>query len=926
MASMKAFFEQAMRVESILPNHQSYLAHLPGDEFKGEVPEETLSEHLDKVLHYAEQLCEAHQLGRVLNRLISAAARPFKNKELLEGFLLELFIATIAFHDFGKVNPHFQLSRMKNKLFQGRHPDLMQPPHGHSALGTFLFLSFYLERIRAAVSLEKEEAKWLVGVAVVMADSIIEHHSPRLGKPEERLKKAIYGQPWEKWDTFLKQYQFSESGLLKALENPDNLKIVYGAMAREDTFPLFALGRLNFSLLTSADNLATSDYMKQGTVDDFGLIDVEMRRRILYHVRTTEAYNTAAFQAADDPGWQAGDYRERSPENLNRLRAQMAVEVLRNIRQVIAKRPEQRLFYLEAPTGGGKTNLSMLAAAEILRLCPEVNKIFYVFPFTTLITQTHRSIAKTFGLEEHEIGLLHSKAGFREREQEEADAVYGNKWKNSLHLQFAQFPICLLTHIRFFNLLKSQQKSAIYPMHRLADSIVIIDELQSYPPLEWDKMAYFIEQYSQYFNIRFIIMSATLPRIDQLNINLQNRASFIGLLPDPRRYFQNNNFRRRVKFRFGLLKSPGGSNTKRTLELPELADFLIERSKEYASNHEGRVFTMIEFIFKKSATTFKLELESEGRKPFFEIVFVLSGTILEPRRREIINFLKRNASKKMKVLLITTQVVEAGVDIDMDLGFKNISLIDSDEQLAGRINRNVKKDTCEVFLFKVNEPGVLYSKDLRFRITREKISIGQHQEILDTKDFKSLYNEVLLAVGRMNILEGIDNFNTSYLPALRGLDYGKIDRDFQLIDTDNISIFVPMELPVLAEGQEEGEAESIFDEKEQEFLVESGVCEPGASSIDGARVWNLYRQFLRVEKGMDFFEKKISKKVLQGILAKFTFSIFYSENLKAKLMPFLDEENSLESYWRLRDDYWEVYEYETGLMEEKLDAPDSRIF
>lgn len=929
MAKFNIFFEEALRVASLLPSHQDFLAHLPDAEFKGDLSPETLSEHLDKVLYYAKKLWEAHRLDGIINHLVLAAVRPYENKELLSTYLWELFVATIAFHDFGKVNPYFQLDKMENSLFKGRHPELVQPRHGHSALGAFLFLSYYLDKVSADAGLGNKEKEWLVAVVVILTNSIIEHHSPRLRKPDERVKKAIFGQPWEHWSIFREQYGFNKSELLEAIIQKQLLGHFYKALSKEDNFPLFALARLNFSLLTSADNLATSDYMKQGEVEDFGLIDAEMRQRILHHVRTTETYNATAFKSADDLNWQAGDYRERSPDNLNRLRGQMAVEALRSLRSVITEIPDQRLFYLEAPTGGGKTNLSMLAAAEILRLCPEVNKIFYVFPFTTLITQTHRSVAKTYGLEEHEIGLLHSKVGFREREKkdsEEPEAAYGKAWKNDLHLQFAQFPICLLTHIRFFGWLKSHQKNAIYPMHRLADSVVIIDELQSYPPMEWDKMMFFIEQYSRYFNIRFIVMSATLPRIDRLNISLRNRAPFADLLPDPRRFFQNDNFRRRVNFRFDLLKDHGNSNSKRTLELPELANFLIKQSEEYASNHEGRVFTMIEFIFKKSATAFKLELEKEERKPFFDTLFVLSGTILEPRRREIINFLKRNADKKLKVLLITTQVVEAGVDIDMDLGFKNISLIDSDEQLAGRINRNVKKDTCEVFLFKVNEPGMLYRRDLRFQITRDRISIDQHRHILENKDFESLYNEVLLAVDRMNILEGMDNFNTSYLPALRSLDYHKIDRDFQLIDADNISIFVPIELPILIEGQEKGEQERVFDEKELNFLVENRVCHPDAESINGGKVWSLYRRFLREQKDMEFFEKRISKKTLQGILAKFTFSIFWNDKIELQWMRFFDPDNSLPSYKRLRDDFWEVYDYEAGLMEEKLDAADGRIF
>ncbi len=73
----------------------------------------------------------------------------------------------------------------------------------------------------------------------------------------------------------------------------------------------------------------------------------------------------------------------------------------------------------------------------------------------------------------------------------------------------------------------------------------------------------------------------------------------------------------------------------------------------------------------------------------FDEIFILSGTILEPRRKEVINYLKD--PKYKKILLITTQVVEAGVDIDMDCGFKNISLLDSDNvdswQKCGALNR-----------------------------------------------------------------------------------------------------------------------------------------------------------------------------------------------------------------------------------------------
>ena len=929
MPSLKTYFERTLRVDQLLQNAPHYLAHLPGVAFTNSTACETLSEHADKVLEYAQTLCEVHRLDAVVDRLLLAATKPFHHQVLLQDCIKEAFVGTIAFHDFGKINPHFQWEKMKNIHFRGRHPELMQPKHAHSALGAYLYLSYFLEKFVEVKQFSAGEREWLVAVLILFADCIIEHHSPRIRRPDKRLKKAIFDQAWEQWTLFLQPYGFKDSQLLKALAAPDNLRYFYDSFTDEENFPLFALIRLNFSLLTGADNLATSDYMKQGEMKDFGLIDVELRTRLLQNIRRTEGYNAAAFANADDPHWQPPDATERSNDNLNGLRAQMAVEAIRQIRQITRSNPDQRLFYLEAPTGGGKTNLSMLTAAEILRLCPGVNKIFYVFPFTTLITQTHRSVAKIFGLAEHEVGLLHSKAGFRKRENENEDheATYGREWKNDLHLQFAQFPVCLLTHVRFFNLLKSQQKQAIYPMHRLADSIVIIDELQSYPPTEWDKTLYFIEQYSQYFNIRFILMSATLPRIDRLNISQLNRTPFVDLLPDPRRYFLNDNFRKRVRFRFDLLVNSANPTEKRTVDLDELAAFVVKHSREYAADHGGRVFAMIEFIFKRSASEFKMIIKGdESWSSFFDYLLVLSGTILEPRRREIINFLKRNADRSIKVLLITTQVVEAGVDIDMDLGFKNISLIDSDEQLAGRINRNLKKETCDVFLFKTNEPGVLYRKDLRFQVTRDRISIDQHRKILEDKDFEQLYNEVLPKIDGINALQGIENFNSKYLPAVRQLDFQEIDLGFKLIDADNLSIFVPIELPIAVEGLIDGKTEALFDQTELDFLAKNEVHPNDLTHVSGYEVWGLYRNFLRAEREMDFFDKRIGKKILQGILAKFTFSIFRSTQIETRLLPFIDVEASLDSYLCMHADYHEIYDYETGLMEGKLDSAESRIF
>ena len=72
-----------------------------------------------------------------------------------------------------------------------------------------------------------------------------------------------------------------------------------------------------------------------------------------------------------------------------------------------------------------------------------------------------------------------------------------------------------------FDMLKTNRKEANYLLHRLANAVVVIDELQTYNPLLWDKMYYLIEHYARFFQVRFILMSATLPKIGKLRIPLK---------------------------------------------------------------------------------------------------------------------------------------------------------------------------------------------------------------------------------------------------------------------------------------------------------------------------------------------------------------------------------------------------------------------
>ena len=243
--------------------------------------------------------------------------------------------------------------------------------------------------------------------------------------------------------------------------------------------------------------------------------------------------------------------------------------------------------------------------------------------------------------------------------------------------------------------------------------------------------------------------------------------------------------------------------------------------------------------------------------------------------------------RKKKILLITTQVVEAGVDIDMDLGFKNQSLIDSDEQLAGRINRNANKKNCELWLFKHNEPNTIYGKDLRYEVTKE-FDQKFIEDILTKKDFEKLYNRVFEEIDKRND----SNYKTNldeYLLNFKNLKFKEIHNDFKLIDSENASVFVPIDIDIKCY-----KTDNNFSESEIEFIKRNDCLnELNTKKVSGEKIWDFYVSLIQ-NKEINYTRKNIDLKILNGIMSKFVFSVFIKkiEDLK----PHLDYDENLSDY------------------------------
>lgn len=884
-------------LEERLPDHHNYHAHTHHQK-----KSELLVEHVDLVNAYALRLIEAHGIDAIVDRLVTPLIQqPYvANAEVVGTFIKRLFLNTIVFHDYGKINENFQIERMGNHQFQRNRSNGIGSQH--SKLSAFLYVVEHLHDIHSISQFNGETQAALYALTFWFSNTILKHHASYLENDlkynsdlVESLKPYLHILGISVDDAFLRAAFHDFEKKIKEISD--------ACFSDDARFPIYALLKLNFSLLTGADYYATTAYMMDIAPDEFGMFSRQDISAIGQKFQSTKEYNCLFFERRKHfMEYPDAQLQKCKPENLDILRQKLLGEVL----DTIENNRSRDVFYLEAPTGSGKTNISMAAALQLLDAHPELNKVFYVFPFTTLITQTAKAIQETLALSPAQMVQLHSRTGFHSNHEEKTDGEYGAERLNYIDNLFVNYPVTLLTHVKFFDVLKGNSKDTTYLFHRLANSVVIIDELQSYPPREWDKIAHFITQAARYFNIKFILMSATLPKIDDLEVGNPSAAlradlprEFCALVENKNRYFQNPNFKNRVEFDFSLMAEK--------LELEALAEVVMQKCEAYAENNQGGVKGIIEFIYKRTATDFYKIVVDEAQAAGYE-VFVLSGTILEPRRKEIIEFIKtadKNRKTSQKILLISTQVVEAGVDIDMDIGFKDSSLIDSDEQLAGRVNRNARPKPAKVYIFKLDQAYRIYGGDLRYQITRDLISQQDYQHILLNKAFDLLYSKVCEHINRENADEFLLNFN-DYKSKIKRLEFSKIDWEFKLIDQKNVTVYVPLPIPA-----------EFFSKQDLAFLQALHAYD-GESTVDGRAVWQAYLAVVHA-KNEDFIKQKIDLKKIYGIMSQFMFSIMAQSNQVRELLRFCDGEIR-EKYKMLYLEEWQkVYDYKSGIRDEAFE-------
>lgn len=367
------------------------------------------------------------------------------------------------------------------------------------------------------------------------------------------------------------------------------------------------------------------------------------------------------------------------------------------------------IFTLTIPTGGGKT-LSSMAFALNHALKFKKNRIIYVIPYTSIIEQTAQLFKNIF--KDYSTAVLEHHSNIEPSEVSDEDYL------SRLSTENWDASIVVTTSVQFFESLFASRTSRCRKLHNITNSIVVLDEVQLLPLKFLDPVREVIELLSKYYGVTFILSTATPTGLNEqkspFGKKLLKGLNSSEIIASPFTYYK---YFRRVNY-----KIP--SEFTKMQEWGEIADQLKQHKTVLAIVNSR----------KDARDLFKL-MPSE--------TFHLSALMCAAHRSQVIREIKIRLSCGEPTRVISTQLVEAGVDLDFPVVYRALAGLDSIVQAAGRCNREGKLIAGEVVIFIPSSklpPGNIRTS------TSSCISVLnslEDQELIDEpKTFESYFNLV----------------------------------------------------------------------------------------------------------------------------------------------------------------------------------------
>ncbi len=374
-------------------------------------------------------------------------------------------------------------------------------------------------------------------------------------------------------------------------------------------------------------------------------------------------------------------------DKLNSYPKESKIDLLRNEVSLACKnfgRNNSGVYQLSVPTGGGKTLSSLRYALEHAKRFNK-DRIFYIVPFTTIIDQNAKDIKDILGRDD--IILEHHSNIMIDNEHEEYKLLT-ERWDS---------PIILTTMVQFLDTLFSGGTQSVRRMHNFANSIIIFDEIQALPIKTINMFNSAINFLSNICNATILLCTATQPLLSttKMPIKLSDNADIITNIHDKFKEFKRVNL---VDKRI-----IGGYSTD------DLKDFVLDKMDRVKS-------LLIILNTKNSAKEIYNQLKKENsyllKEKQYEI-FHLSTNMCPSHRIKILENMKSKLGLG-RVICVSTQLIEAGVNISFECVVRSLAGLDNIAQAAGRCNRHGENPSPrDVYIVNVKDENIIKLVDIK---------------------------------------------------------------------------------------------------------------------------------------------------------------------------------------------------------------------
>lgn len=332
---------------------------------------------------------------------------------------------------------------------------------------------------------------------------------------------------------------------------------------------------------------------------------------------------------------------------------------------------EQGLFSLTVPTGGGKTLSSMVFALEHAKR-HYLRRVIYVIPFTSIIEQNANVFRRALG----EDAILEHHSNFNQVDDDENfDAETARLFKLSSENWDAS--VVVTTSVQFFESLFSNKRSKCRKLHNIVGSVIVIDEAQSIPSGYMKPCLHAMQELIDHYNCSIVLCTATQPSWDKLGFKVKE----IMDKPTPFQLFRT--------FKRVRITSHGAVDDVVTDET--VSEWITDNEQVLCIVNTRKHARLLYDRMKNS--------DVEG-------MYHLSGRMCAAHRKDMLEEIKERLIDGLPCRVISTQLIEAGVDVDFPKVLRAMTGLDSIAQAAGRCNREGKLAIGEVIVFYPERHGM----------------------------------------------------------------------------------------------------------------------------------------------------------------------------------------------------------------------------